>query len=90
MCWNDAHNNIRVIGLHTDIFRGGRIDICLDGSRIRAVCADGWDEHAAMVACRQLFPGSGTHYTHYLGKIVTVANKLRLCSSIMQQLLLWE
>ena len=58
MCWKDAKNgDIRVFGINTDTFRVGHIEICK--SQARAVCADGWDERAAMVACRQLFPESG-------------------------------
>ena len=59
VCWSGANDgDIRVVGINTGTFKAGRIELCW-GSQTRAVCADGWDEHAAMVACRQLFPGSG-------------------------------
>ena len=56
MCPGDV---LTVKGINTDIFKAGYMEICIE-NKWRAVCADGWDEHAAMVACRQLFPGTGT------------------------------
>ena len=53
-CWGGARNgDIRVVGINTDTFRLGRIELCVGNDR-RVVCAEGWDEHAAMVVCRHL------------------------------------
>ena len=60
--------DIRVDRINTDTFKAGHIQIVkfVQARRLRqewrAVCADGWDEHDALVACRQLFQGSGMKF----------------------------
>ena len=43
----------------TVTFKACHIEICVHMTQVwtvwRAVCADGWDEHAAKVACQQVF-----------------------------------
>ena len=52
--WSGASiSDIRVVGINTDTYRAGRIELCMGEAR-RAVCAEGWDEHAATVVCRHL------------------------------------
>ena len=54
MCRGGASDgDIRVVGINTDTFRLGRIELCVGNER-RVVCAEGWDEHAATVVCRHL------------------------------------
>ena len=84
-----GYNNgdIIVRGINTTTFKVGRMEICVqkrDGSgEWRAVCAYGWDEHAAMVACRQLFPGSGIFHTHALICIIDVRQNI-LSQALLQ------
>ena len=63
-----AYGTIRVKGINTDTFKAGHIEICVNmtvWTVWRTVCADGWDEHAAKVACKELYPESGVKFYTY-------------------------
>ena len=75
--------DIVVKGISTTIFKVGRMEICVRSGEWRAVCADGWDDHAAKVACRQLFPGTGTFHIHALICIIDVRQNI-LSQALLQ------
>ena len=66
-------------GQDNDDYKSGRVEVCVDGDW-RPVCAEGWDEADARVACRQLFEGAVAQGTSELVKEIETAQS---CVSIL-------